>query len=260
MVRRNYYLTLGIRPNESATGIRRAFREIAKRYHPDRVGPERLGFFQELLEAYHVLADPERRRRYDQGLLRAQPAVDPTPQPVFDDAEDRRSLPQTLRVLRIVPVNDAPFDAALALVSGSLTAGTAAPKDTCEPLSAVVVLAPAEAARGGIVLLAVPSCSPCQRCGGSGREGMFPCGLCDGEGLLEEEELVRVAVPPGVGDGTLVEAPLRGLGIHSFYLRAHIRVGSDSERANREQPKNSGAGAGLKPGPALTGGVLWQRQ
>ena len=59
-MRKSYYLTLGIPRNESTEGIRQAFREIVKRYHPDRVGFERLRFFQEIVEAYHVLADPER--------------------------------------------------------------------------------------------------------------------------------------------------------------------------------------------------------
>jgi molecular chaperone DnaJ/curved DNA-binding protein len=53
---------------------------------------------------------------------------------------------------------------------------------------------------------------------------MFPCSGCDGEGLIEEQENVRIYVPPMVGDGTLMEVPLRGLGVHDFYLRVHIRV------------------------------------
>jgi len=46
--------------------------------------------------------------------------------------------------------------------------------------------------------------------------------------LLEEEETVRVHVAPGIGDGTVMAAPLRGLGVHNFYLRLHIRVGFDA--------------------------------
>jgi molecular chaperone DnaJ/curved DNA-binding protein len=47
---------------------------------------------------------------------------------------------------------------------------------------------------------------------------------CDGAGLLEGEEVVRVVVPPLVGDATLLEVPLRGLGVHHFYLRLHLRI------------------------------------
>jgi molecular chaperone DnaJ/curved DNA-binding protein len=54
---------------------------------------------------------------------------------------------------------------------------------------------------------------------------LFPCGLCDGEGLLEEEEEVRVLIPAMVADATVMNIPLRGLGLHDFYLRLQIRVG-----------------------------------
>ena len=225
MLRKSYYLTLGIPRNENVEGIRQAFREILKRYHPDRVGSERSRFFQDIVEAYHVLADPERRRDYDRGLYHAELGVDSATAPVSVGAAGREDLPQPLSVLRSVAIKDAPFEAALARVSGSLTAAELVAKEYCEGLNAAVILSPDEAVHGGVIFLKVPSCSPCERCGGSGREGMFPCSLCDGEGLLEEQETVRVHVQPNVGDGTVMEVPLRGLGVHNFYLRLHIRIG-----------------------------------
>ncbi len=68
MLRRSHYLTLGVAPNETTREIRVAFLQLVKRYHPDRLGPERSHYFQKILEAYHVLADPVRRDQYDQGL------------------------------------------------------------------------------------------------------------------------------------------------------------------------------------------------
>jgi DnaJ-class molecular chaperone len=228
MLRKSYYLTLGIPPNESAEGIRQAFRDIVKRYHPDRVGSDRLAFFQKIVEAYRVLADPDRRRDYDRGLYHAGLKSGAAETPVSIGSEDSGDLPQALSILRTLYIKDAPFEAALARVSGTLTA-TAVPfieKDYCEGLNTVVLLSADEATQGGVIHLAVPSCSPCDRCGGSGREGLFPCALCDGEGLVEEAETLRVLVPPQVADGTVMELPLRGLGVHNFYLRLHVRVGS----------------------------------
>jgi molecular chaperone DnaJ len=225
MLRKSYYLTLGIPRNESVEGIRQAFREILKRYHPDRVGSERSRFFQEIVEAYHVLADPERRKDYDRGLYHAELGVDAGAAPVSVGAARQEDLPQPISILRSLAIKDAPFEAALARVSGSLTATGLISREYCEGLNAGVILSPDEAVHGGVIFLTVPSCSPCERCGGSGREGMFPCSLCDGEGLLEEPETVRVHVPPLVGDGTVMEVPLRGLGVHNFYLRLHIRIG-----------------------------------
>jgi DnaJ domain len=225
MLRKSYYLTLGIPHNESAEGIRQAFHEIVKRYHPDRMGFERLRFFQEIVEAYRVLGDPERRRDYDRGLIQAGLAT-PAPRAPAMVQSGQGDLPLAISVLRSLTINDAPFEAALARVSGRLTTAEVSSNEFCEGLNTVVILSPDEAIQGGMIVLAVPSCSPCDQCGGSGRDGLFPCALCDGEGLIEEQETVRVQVLPSVGDGTVINVPLRGLGLHNFYLRLHIRVAS----------------------------------
>ncbi|MGH7926252.1 MAG: DnaJ domain-containing protein, partial [Candidatus Binatia bacterium] len=202
MLRKSYYLTLGVPPNESAAGIREAFRQIVKRYHPDRVGSDRLRFFQQIVEAYHVLADPERRLHYDQGLRHANAKSDFGPAPFFVGTDSPEHLPQSTAVLRTLSIKDASFEAALALVSGRLTAQDPV-REYCRGLNTTVLLSPEEASHGGVVFLAVPSCSPCGRCGGSGREGLFPCSLCDGEGLIEEQEMVRVLIPAMVADATV---------------------------------------------------------
>jgi molecular chaperone DnaJ len=230
MLRKSYYLILGVSRNESAHGIREAFRELAQRYHPDRLGPARLHFFQEILEAYHVLADPVRRNEYDRDLNRGGAGRVTTAVSISADAAEQRNLPLPRSILRVLTIRNAAFEAALARVSGLLTAAEVSSKEYADGLAAGVVLSAEEAARGGVIFLAVPSCSPCGRCGGSGRDQLFPCERCDGEGLIEEEEMVRIHVPPGVSDVTLIEVPLRGLGIHNFYLRLHIRVVSETTR------------------------------
>ena len=80
MPKRSYYLVLGISETESREGVRRAFRELAARYHPDRAGPKSTPFFQEIVTAYRTLADPERRASYDAGLRGAElPPAAPRP-------------------------------------------------------------------------------------------------------------------------------------------------------------------------------------
>ena len=61
---KNYYLILGITADASAEDIKAAFRRRALELHPDRSGLES-GPFQDAQEAYSVLGDAERRRRYD---------------------------------------------------------------------------------------------------------------------------------------------------------------------------------------------------
>lgn len=69
---RTYYEILGLSAEASADDVRAAFRRLARDRHPDRFAPGSRAAaereFQAITEAYNVLADPERRSRYDQGL------------------------------------------------------------------------------------------------------------------------------------------------------------------------------------------------
>jgi curved DNA-binding protein CbpA len=67
MAPRNYYVVLGVASDETEHGVRTAFRDLAKRYHPDRIGPRGAAPFREIAEAYEVLGDPERRRSPGRG-------------------------------------------------------------------------------------------------------------------------------------------------------------------------------------------------
>ncbi|WP_394825627.1 DnaJ domain-containing protein [Pendulispora albinea] len=97
---RNHYFVLGVQSGESAQGIRAAFRDLAKRFHPDRVGPGATSLFQAINAAYGVLADPERRRAYDHRLqvdtessARAKPH-EARPEPHGSRAEPHEARPE----------------------------------------------------------------------------------------------------------------------------------------------------------------------
>ena len=235
MLRRSYYLTLGVSRYSTTRGIRAAFLELIKRYNPDRLGAARAHFFQEILDAYHVLADPERRRQYDRGLDDAVAEPDRSPSAISMGDDYPTNLPQSPAIFLSFAIKDVVFQAALAQISCRLTSTLAPMKESPTALIARVVLSTDEAARGGILSLNLPTCSPCESCGGSGCEGSFSCRRCDGEGLIEEEETVRVQFAPMVGDGAAIDVPLRGLGVHNFYLRVNIRVAAD-----RSEPRAPG--------------------
>jgi len=59
---RDYYDVLGVSPDAGAAEIKRAYRQLARRYHPDISGEDRASTFLEVSRAYQVLRDPERRR------------------------------------------------------------------------------------------------------------------------------------------------------------------------------------------------------
>lgn len=60
----DYYKILGVEPNSDATQIKKAFRKLSMKHHPDRGGGTKKKF-QQINEAYQTLSDPEKKRRYD---------------------------------------------------------------------------------------------------------------------------------------------------------------------------------------------------
>ncbi len=90
----NYYAVLGVPIDADIDMLKRAYRQLARRYHPDLAGPEGAVEMKRINRAYAVLSDPEKRRSYDMVIggvidLRRGGLARPRPQPhVFDPTED----------------------------------------------------------------------------------------------------------------------------------------------------------------------------
>ena len=67
---KDYYAVLGVTSRESPLDIKNAYRHLAKQCHPDRAGMEGQEQFQQIQEAYEVLSDPGKRKKYDASLDR----------------------------------------------------------------------------------------------------------------------------------------------------------------------------------------------
>lgn len=227
MVKKDYYLILGVSPSESSTGIRKAFRKLVKDLHPDRVGPEGTKRFQDITEAYQVLSDPNRRAEYHRIMDLQPPASSPkdsstevhvgaqAPEPLLTEP---RSLIRDFGTVR--PSLEELYER----IARNFT-GIGIPKgEQPEGLNVEMILSSEEAARGGNVSFDVPVFHPCPYCGGLGRNWLFPCLYCEQHGIVEDEERVTLRIPPQVRHGSVYEIPLEGLGIHNFYLRVHILI------------------------------------
>jgi molecular chaperone DnaJ len=198
---RDYYDVLGVSPDAGADEIKRAYRQLARRYHPDISGDDRGMAFKELARAYDVLRDPARRRHYDASL---SPLGVESGTPWFADeiAIDFPSVSSVLDRMR-----DAFF--------------TAEPTVT---LSAQLSLTPREAFAGVTVPFEVPLRRTCPRCGGRGEVWNEWCAPCAGLGEIAAAHPVHVHVPPGVREGATFRFSVTPPGAPSTVVEVRISI------------------------------------
>ncbi len=182
---RDYYDVLGVSADAGAEEIKRAYRQLARRYHPDISGDDRGVAFLEVARAYDVLSDPSRRRSYDSALplpVRGYRGEWVSVDPLTDEvAIDFPSVATVLDRMRHAFFGGGP----------SVT------------LYAEIVLTPREAFDGVMVPLDVPLRRTCPRCGGRGETWAEWCASCRGLGEVSTHHEMQVRVPAGVRSGAL---------------------------------------------------------
>ncbi len=211
---------------ETTRGIQAAFRELAKRYHPDRAGPEGTGKFQDIEEAYRILSDPEKRRMYNDELEQQRVRREYRPEPIFSRSRPRAEplVPEPISVLcdfeTIRPSFESLFDRFIRNFTGERI-----PKgEHLESLNVEVILSPDQAVYGVNLPLGVPVFSICPECRGTGHVSLFPCVNCGSQGDVGATETVVVRIPPLRSHRAILEVPIHGLGIHNLYLRLYLRI------------------------------------
>jgi molecular chaperone DnaJ len=209
----DYYLTLGITPAASADQVRRAFRTLCLRHHPDRAGQAGEQRFLEIQEAYETLGNATRRAEYHR--LGDAPRRRPSATPLWPEPIDLFGS-----FAGYHPSREAVLDA---FMRGLI--GRGVPKSRrLGVVNLELVLSSAEAARGGHLPIDLPLARLCVRCDGTGRTGYFHCDACDGHGMIWGQARVELLVPPGTGDGTMIPVSLRHLGADAMALNVHLHV------------------------------------
>ena len=254
----DYYELLGVSRTASEDEIKRAYRQAARRYHPDANSsdPDAEARFREITEAYETLRDPERRRRYDTFGPDADRmgAHAGAPGDMFGaglgDLFDaffggagftggRRGGPRRgddVEIAIELEFRDAVFG-----VERELQVRAAIVCETCGGSGARAGTTPIRCANcsgsGQIrrvrqsILGQVVSTLPCDRCRGLGEVIESPCTACAGDGRALATRTVHVAVPAGVDHGTTLR--LTGEGGAAFRqgvpgdLYVHLRVTPD---------------------------------
>jgi molecular chaperone DnaJ len=231
MAKRDYYEVLGVEKNASADDIKRAYRRMAMKYHPDK-NPnnkqEAEAKFKECAEAYEVLSDPEKRSPYDQfgheGLkgmgmrdyshIKWQDIEDIFGSGLGDFAEmfgmgGRRSA------ARAGPAKGYDLETSVSLSLEDIAKGTEKTieftrQDICPDCSgsgsakgSMPGKCPScggsgQVARGGGFFQMI---STCRQCGGSGHVITNPCKQCRGTGRIPRKRVVSVKIPASVHEG-----------------------------------------------------------
>ncbi|UCC68238.1 MAG: DnaJ domain-containing protein [Armatimonadota bacterium] len=212
--RRDYYQVLGVGRDADEKEIKRSFRRLARKYHPDvnpgdKVAEQK---FKEISEAYEVLRDSKKRRQYDQfGQVgdfwgqRGTGAGAPggftwqaTAGPDFD--------------FGFGSINDV-----LEEILGGRGAGRAEPFTRVRPrrgqdVQVEINLTLEDAFRGAERQIAVPLPQMCPQCQGAGLVGRgAACSACGGRGQTEHVKRLDVKIPPGVRTGSKIRLAGQGM-------------------------------------------------
>ena len=234
------YKVLGVSKKASDEEIKKAYRKLARKYHPDRNpdDPQAEEKFKEVQGAYDTLSDPEKRKEYDAGgdvrRLRRRPG------PARSAAAARRRRLRRRRPRRHLLRDLQPRRRAAAAGRSRCAAATSRPRSSLSFDQAVngaqvsVTVPKAErcptchgsGAKPGTSPVTCPRCEgrgidaqsqgffsisqPCPQCGGAGQIIEDPCPTCGGSGLTQQTKRYKVNIPAGVKDGTRIRLAGKG--------------------------------------------------
>lgn len=249
--KRDYYDVLGLSRNASEDDIKKAYRRLARQYHPDVStidGAE--GHFKEVNEAYQVLSDPDKRAAYDrfghaglEGMGQGGMGGEGFP---FDSIFDaffggqRSAGPpgpergEDLRVQLALTFEEAVFGCEKEISVPRLEVCPRCRGSRAEPGTNPVRCSSCKGSgqvrrvRESIFGQFVTS-MPCDRCGGEGVTVETPCKECRGRGQVQAVSRLSVSVPAGVDDGTTIrlasqgEAGLRGGSPGNLYVVIKVK-------------------------------------
>ena len=232
MADRDLYTVLGVGKKASAEEIKKAYRKLAREYHPDRnPGDEQAEEkFKEVQAAYDTLSDPEKRRQYDAGGMfsgfggrgpggpGAGGGFTADLGDIFSSVFGRRGGPEPVqaRGRDLETEVQLSFEQAMHGAEIPVVVQKNATCATCHGSGAQPGTSPITCPRCGGTGLDSESqgffsiSRPCPQCGGAGQVIEHPCETCGGSGLTVQQKRYRVKVPPGVRDGSRIRVAGKG--------------------------------------------------
>src|ERR1044072_2687711 len=242
---RDYYEVLGVKREASEDEIKKAYRKLARKFHPDLNPGDKTAEeqFKLLQEAYDVLSDLENRKLYDQygenwRAVKAGAGAPPPPGFGGYEGAGRSTRGAGARAggfdfnafafsrFRSTGAGPGGFDIFEEMFGGGR--GRAARSGRGRDIEAELETSLEEAHRGGRRTLQMQTSEACPTCGGTGVKDGKVCETCGGVGEVTRPKTIEVNIPPGVRDGSTIRVPGQGgagsNGSEPGDLYLHIRL------------------------------------
>lgn len=260
----NYYKILGIPERSDEEEIKRAYRKLAFKYHPDRNPDDKLAEdkFKKLTEAYRILSDSKKRAEYDraQTFATGHPnsrTVYQSPSSHVDEVFDlfeNFSTPRSTSRKKTQPMPGADIKSNLTISFEESILGTTATLDLTrleqclrcqgtgiEPKN-YPMLCPTCLGKGRIRQSHgfLGFMQICQDCNGSGRVYQRECSQCRGSSRIPQTRRISVAIPPNIREGAELkvagegESGLYGGKSGDLFITVHIRKHERFERKEND--------------------------
>lgn len=227
---KDYYQVLGVAKTASAEEIKKAFRKLARQYHPDVAKDKKTAEekFKEINEAYEVLSDPEKRKKYDTLGANWKQGAEFHPPPGWgggDQRRRRRSPGQGPSAeefeFHFGGTGFSDFFEQFFGAGGGPGAGGSGRRQNPgfqedatflrgNDVEADIMVTLEEAVRGSVRTINMRRTVPCPSCQGTGQTGQRACPQCGGEGYVAKPDTFQVKIPAGVREGQKLRVPHRG--------------------------------------------------
>jgi molecular chaperone DnaJ len=217
---KDYYIVLGISRGSDLNKIKKAYRRVVKKHHPDvNQSLESRRKFLEIRDAYETLSDEAKRKDYDQQLSKQEGSIHAAN--LRKGVERKKAFLDDMEML-FTSSADEFFEG---FVPGFFERDFKGNRG--KDLVYEAVLSPEEAARGGLFRISVPVFERCPRCRKTGLWRDSFCPVCDGYGRIRSKRQFSLNIPPNVKHGTEVTISMEDIELNNSFL--HVTVLIDPE-------------------------------